>query len=108
MVMLILNIRLIKVIESDREKIKFCEFWMSQKGFHHCNYSFCSKIFVFHMENSSCSYIGLGSVQIFKNVITVRQITQKMWCSYCTIKSIENLLLMKWDLFLNICLCYEE
>ena len=108
MVMLILNVWLIKVIESYSEKIKFCEFLRGQKGFHHCNGNFCSKIFVFDMENTSCSYIWLGSVHILKIVITVREVTQKMWCSYCTIKSIQNLLLIKWDLFLNIYLSYEE
>ena len=46
------------------------------------------------MENSSCSYILFGSVQISKIVITVRQITQKMWCFYCAIKSIQNFLLL--------------
>ena len=105
--MLILNIWLIKVIESYSEKTKNCEFLRGQKGFHHCDDNFCSKILVFDMENSSCSYIWLGSVQISKFVITVKQTTQKMWCSYCTIKSIQNLLVRKWDLFLNICLSYE-
>ena len=79
-----------------------------QKGFHHCNDNFCSKIFVFDIENSSCSYIWLGSVHISKIVITVRQITQKMWCFYCPIKSIQNLLLIIWNFFKNISLSYEE
>ena len=108
MALLILNIWLIKVIESYCEKINFCKFFRAQKGFHHSNDYFCSKTFAFHIEISSCGYNWLGSVQISKIVITVRQITQKMWCSYCTIKSIENVLLIKLDLFLNICFCYEE
>ena len=78
MVMLILNVWLIKVIESYSEKIKFCEFLRGQKGFHHCNDNFCSKVFVFDMENSSCSYIWLGSVQISKTVITVRHYSKNV------------------------------
>ena len=70
-----------------------------QKGFHHCNDNFSSKIFVLNIEISSFNYIWLGSVQISKIVITVRQITQKMWCSYCAIKSIQNLLLIIRDFF---------
>ena len=69
-----------------------------QKGFHHCNDNFCSKIFV-NIEISSCSYIWLGNAQISKIIITVRQITQKMWCSDCAIKSIQNLLLIIRDFF---------
>ena len=45
-----------KVIESDSEKLKFCEFLRGQKVFHQWN-NFCSKIFVVDMENGSCSCI---------------------------------------------------
>ena len=46
-----------KVIESDSEKLKFCEFLRGQKVFHQWNNNFCSKIFVVDMENGSCSCI---------------------------------------------------
>ena len=108
MVMLILNKWLIKVIEPHCEKISFCKFFTVQKGFHHCNVNFCSKIFVFDIEVSSCSYIWSGSVHFSKIVVTVRQITKKMCCFCCAIKSIQNLLLMIWELFWNISLYYEE
>ena len=48
-------------MESDSEKLKFCEFLKGQKVFHQWNDNFCSKIFVLDMENGSCSCIWLES-----------------------------------------------
>ena len=52
-----------KVIESDSEKLKFCEFLRGQKVLHQCNNNFCSKIFVVDMESGSCSCIWLRTGQ---------------------------------------------
>ena len=37
--------------------------------------------------------------KILKTVITVRQITQKIWCYYCTIKSVQKYLFIIWGIF---------
>ena len=78
-----MNIWVINVIESDSEKWQFCEFLRGWKGFHHWNDNFCSKIFVFHMENLSCDYIWLGSVQMMLLMMVMMLLILMIWKVYC-------------------------
>ena len=80
--LLILNVWLIKVIESDSEKLKFCEFLKGQKVFNHWNDNFSSKIFLVNTETSSCSYIWLGSVQMMLLMMVMMLLILVIWNVY--------------------------
>ena len=92
--MLILNVWLIKVIESDSGKLKFCQFFKGQKVFHHRNDNFSSKIFVVNIETSSCSYIWLGSVQMMLLMMLMMLLILVIWnvYSYSVFEKIISLL----------------
>ena len=101
-VLLILNIWVIKVIESDSKKLKFSEFLKVQKVVHHWNDHFPFKVFVFDLENSSCSYIWLGRVQIMLLMMLVMLLILMIWKIYWYNVFGKNISFLEVTLFQNV------
>ena len=96
------NLWVIKMIESDNERIKFCELLTGWKRFHHWNDNFYSKILVFHMKNISCDYTWLGSVQMTLLMMVMMLLILMIWKVYCYSVSEKIISLLEVTLFQNM------